>query len=205
MDLNVEVQLAGLAVVLGDGAVLVAGDDVLVEVAPSGNGSFALVANNGHDLLVALLCLHINLDVEDNDGAQMSHALLRYAQQLGTIGVELDTLDGCWELPGLEVLAGLDVPETDGIIGRTRSEKGGRGVNVDGPDGAYVTVVGSEALAIVSEPYADLLILGDGENEIAIAVVSISLFWLSAPHFKLYMYVIRCSSYSVVGWLARSR
>jgi hypothetical protein len=36
-----------------------------------------------------------------------------------------------------------------------------------------MAVVGTETLAVVREPSADLLVLGDGENDIAIEVVSI--------------------------------
>jgi hypothetical protein len=35
-----------------------------------------------------------------------------------------------------------------------------------------MAVVGSETLAVVREPGADLLVLGDGEDEVAIEVVS---------------------------------
>lgn len=165
-------KIAVLAVVLGDGAVLVAGDDVFAQVAPPGNGGLALVADDGQGLLVRLLRLHVDLDVEHNDCAQMPHALLRHAQQLGAILVELDALDGRGEVPCLEELAGLDLPEADGVVGGTGGDDGGGGVDIDGPDGTLVTVVCAETLAVVREPTADLLVLCGREDEIAFAVIS---------------------------------
>ena len=46
VDWEVVEQVAGLGVVLGDGAVLVAGDDVFAQVAPPGDRGLALVADN---------------------------------------------------------------------------------------------------------------------------------------------------------------
>lgn len=187
MDLDVVVQVARLAVILRDGAVLVAGDDVLAEVAPPGHGGFALLAHNGELLLVALLGLDVDLDVQHDDGAQVPHALLGHAQQLGAVLVELDPLDGCGEVPCLEALARLDVPEADGVVGRARGEDGGGGVDVDGPDGALVAAICAEALAVVGEPGADLLIFGDGEDDVAFAVVSVRKASQSDPDHVLLM------------------
>ena len=172
VDRDVVEQVTRLAVVLRDGAVLVAGDDVLAKIAPPGHGGLALVAHNRQLLLVGLLGVDVDLDVEDDDGAQVPHALLGHAQQLGAVLVELDALDGRRELPCLEALARLDVPEADCVVGRARGENGGRGVDVDGPDGALVAAIGAEPLAVVCLPDADDLILGDGEDEVAIGVVS---------------------------------
>jgi hypothetical protein len=110
-------QLAGLSVVLADTAVLVAGNDVLAGLAPASNGGLALVANDGQGSLVGLLGVDIRVDVDDDDVAKVTHTLLGNAQQLGTVLVELDTLDGGRELPGLEALAGLDLPQADGVVG----------------------------------------------------------------------------------------
>lgn len=110
-------QLAGLGVVLADTAVLVAGDDVLASLAPASNSGLALVANNGQGPLVGLLGVDVRVDVDDDDVAQVAHTLLSNAQQLGTVLVELDTLDGGGELPSLEALAGLDLPQADGVVG----------------------------------------------------------------------------------------
>lgn len=110
-------QLAGLSVVLADTAVFVAGDDVLAGLAPASNGGLALVADNGQGSLVGLLGVDVRVDVDDDDVAQVTHTLLGNAQQLGSVLVELDTLDGGGELPGLEALAGLDLPQADGVVG----------------------------------------------------------------------------------------
>lgn len=173
VDGHVIDQLARLGVVLADAPVLVARDDVLAQVAPAGDGGLALVADDGQVALLGLLGVRVRVDVEDDDVAQVAHALLGDAEQLGAVLVELDALDGGGELPGLEVLARLDVPEADGVVGRARGDHGRGRLDVDGPDGADVAVVRAEALAVVGEPGADLLVLGDGEDDVAIEVVSI--------------------------------
>ena len=101
---------AYLGVVLADAAVLVAGDDVLAEVAPAGDGGLALVAHDGELLLVALLGFDVGVDVQDDDATQVTHTLLGNAQQLGAVLVELDALDGGGELPRLEQAARRDLP-----------------------------------------------------------------------------------------------
>lgn len=172
VDGEVVEEVARLGVVLADAAVLVAGDDVLAQVAPSGNGGLALVADNGEAPLLALLGVDVRVDVDDDDVAEVAHALLGDAQQLGAVLVELDALDGRGELPRLEALARLDLPQADRVVGRARGDHGRRGVDIDGPDGTDVAVVRSETFAVVREPDADLLILGDGEDEVAIEVIS---------------------------------
>lgn len=171
MDVDVVDEVARLAVVLGDAAVLVTGDDVLAEVAPPGNGGLALLADDGQDLLVRLLGLGVDLDVEHDDGAEVTHALLRHAEELGAILVELNALDGGGEVPCLEELAGLDLPEADGVVGGTGGDDGGGWVDVNGPDGTLVALICAETLAVVRKPGADVLILGGREEKIALAVV----------------------------------
>lgn len=177
VDGDVVEQVAGLAVELGHGAVLVAGDDVLAEVAPAGDSGLALLADNGQVLLVRLLCLHIDLDVQHDNGSHVTHALLGHTQQLRAVLVELDALHGGREVPGLEALAGLDVPKADCVVSRAGGEDGRCGVDVDSPDGTLVAAVRSKTLAIVREPHADLLVLGDREDEIAVRVVSVKERW----------------------------
>jgi hypothetical protein len=172
VDRDVVDQVTGLCVVLRDGAVLVAGDDVLAQVAPAGDGGLALIAHYGENLLIGLLCLHVDLDVQHNNSAQVPHALLCYAQQLGAVLVELDALDGRREVPCLQALPRLDVPEPDRIVGGPRGEDGGGWVDVDGPDGTLVAAVRPQPFAVVRKPDADLLILGNREDKIAVGVVS---------------------------------
>lgn len=167
-------QVARLAVVLRDAAVLVAGNDVLVQGAPAGDGGLALVADNGEDLFIALLGIDVRVDVHDDNVAQVAHALLGDAQQLGAVLVELDALDGGGELPDLEAAAGLDLPEADGVVCSARGDHGGGRVDVDGPYGADMAVVGAETLAVVGEPGADVLILCDGEDDVAIEIVPVA-------------------------------
>lgn len=159
VDRQVEDEVAVLAVVLRHGAVLVAGDDVLGQVAPSGNGSLALVAHDDEGLLGVLGRLDVDVDVKHDDGAQVTHTLLGDAQQLGAVLVEFDALDGGGELPGHQALAGLNLPQLDGVVGGTGGNHGGGGVDVDGPDGTLVAVVGAEALTVVREPSANVLVL----------------------------------------------
>ncbi len=174
VDGVVDEEVARLGVVLGDAAVLVAGDDVLGEGAPAGDGGLALVADNGEGALVGLLGVDVGVDVKGDDVGEVSHALLGDAQQLGAVLVELDALDGRGELPLLEALARLDLPQADGVVGGARGDHGRGRIDVDGPDGTDVAAVRAETLAVVREPGANDLVLGDGEEEIAIEVIPVA-------------------------------
>ena len=134
-------QLAGLAVPLCDGAILMARDDVLGEVREAGNGGLALVADNSQDLLVALGGLNVGVDLVYDNGGQVPRALLCDTEQLPAVGRELDALDGCGKLPGLQQLAGLDLPQAHRVVGATGREQLRGGVDVDGPQGSNVAVV----------------------------------------------------------------
>lgn len=135
------------------------GDNVLGKVAPPSDGGLALVAHDHKSLLGVLGSLDVQADVKNDNGAQMTHTLLGNAQQLGAVLVEFDALDGGGELPGHQALAGLNLPQLDGVVGGTGGNHGGGGVDVDGPDGTLVAVVGAEALAVVGEPGANVLVL----------------------------------------------
>ena len=134
-------QLTSLAVPLCNGAVLVAGDDVLGEVGEAGNGSLALVADYPQQLLVGLGGLNIGVDLVHDDCGQVPGALLCDTKQLPAVGRELDALDGCGELPGLQQLSGLDLPQAHRVVGATGREQLRGGVDVDGPQGSDVAVV----------------------------------------------------------------
>lgn len=172
MGRNAVDDVAGLAVELRNGTVLVAGDDVLGHVAPTSDGGLALVADDAQDLLGVLFGGGVDVDVEHNDGTQVTHTLLGDAQQLGAVLVELDTLDGGREVPGHQALSARNLPQLNGVVGGAGCDDCAGGVDVDGPDGTLVAVVCAEALAIVGEPGADVLILGCGEDDVAIAVIS---------------------------------
>lgn len=124
MDGNVVEKITGLGIVSAHATILMAGDDVLAESTPASNGGLALVANNSESLLVGLLSVEIGVDVDDDDVREVTHSLLGNSQQLGGIFVELDSLDGGGELPGLDEATSLDFPETDGVVGRTRGDHG---------------------------------------------------------------------------------
>lgn len=145
-------------------------NDVLAEVTPACDSGLALVANDGELSLVALLGVDVRVDVENNNRTEMAHALLSDTKKLTAVGAELDTLDGGGEVPCLEALAGLDVPQADGVVGATAGDHGRGRLDINGPDGTLVALVRAEALAIVSEPNADLLILRYREEEIAVSV-----------------------------------
>lgn len=85
-------------------------NDVLRSIAPSSNSCLAVLAGDNECLLIRLWSLQISVDVQDNDRAQETHALLSNSQKLGSILVELDTLDSGVEIPGLQALSALDVP-----------------------------------------------------------------------------------------------
>lgn len=173
MNRHVVKKFTGLGIPLADTTILVARNDVLARLAPSSNGSLALVANNGETLLVGLLGVDIWVDVNDDDVAQKSHTLLGNAQQLCSILVELNALDSGGELPGLEAAASLDFPQANGVVGGARGNHGGSGVDIDSPDSTNMAVVCAETLAIVREPGADLLILGDGEEDVAVQIIPV--------------------------------
>ncbi len=163
---------AYFGVVLADGSVLVSCDDEFAQITPCSHRRFTLVARNDETPLIALLRLHIDLDIQHRYRAQISHSLLRHREQLRPVLVELDPLDRRVEVPYLYAFARADVPEADGVVGGARGEQRGAGVDVDGPEGALVAVVGAEALAVCGEPGADHLVLGAGEEDVAVLCVS---------------------------------
>jgi hypothetical protein len=117
-------QVTGLGVVSAYAAILVASDDELAQGAPASNGGLALVANNGKAPLVGLFGVEVGVDVDNDDVGKVTHSLLGNSQQLSAILVELDSLDGGRELPGLDKATGLDLPESDSVVGRTGGDHG---------------------------------------------------------------------------------
>jgi hypothetical protein len=103
----------------------------------------ALVANYPQRLLVGLLGLGVGVDLVDDNGRQVPGALLGNTQQLAAVGGELDALDGCGELPGLQQLARLNLPQAHRVVGAASGQQLRRGVDIDGPQGTDVAVVGS--------------------------------------------------------------
>jgi hypothetical protein len=144
------VLLAGLCVPLGDGTVLVARDDVSGAGREAGDCDLGnVVDDDAQRLLAGLLALGVLVDVVDDDCAELALALLGDTEQLAAVLVELDALDGGAELPCLEQLAGLDLPESDGVVGAAGSEQDGARVDVDGPESTLVALVDTEALTVV--------------------------------------------------------
>jgi hypothetical protein len=119
------------------------GNDVFAEITPAGNSSLALFAYNRHGFLLTLLGVHVDLDIQHNDGSQVTHTLLCHTQELGAILVELDALDGRRKFPGHEAFASLNVPELDGVVGRSGGEEGRCWVHVHSPDSSHMAGIGS--------------------------------------------------------------
>ena len=118
-------------------------NDVFAEIAPCSNRSLAFVARYCQTSLIALLSFHIHLDIQDHNRAQESHALLRHGKQLRTVFVEFYPLHRRIEVPHFDAFARSDVPQPDGVVGGATGEEGGAGVDVDGPEGALVAMVGA--------------------------------------------------------------
>ena len=154
---------AYLCVVLTNGPILVARDDILTQITPPGHRRFTLIARNDQTPLIALLRFHIDLHIQHHDRAQKPHPLLRHREQFRAVLVELHPLDRRVEIPYFDALARADVPEADGVVGSAGGEERGAGVHVDGPEGALVAVVGAEAFAVGGEPGAYYLVFGAGE------------------------------------------
>jgi len=144
------VLLASLCVPLGDGAVLVAGDDVSGAGGETSDCDLGnVVDNNAQRVLVGLLALGVLVDVVDEDCAELALTLLGDTEQLGAVLVELDALDGGSKLPRLQQLSGLDLPESDGVVGAAGCEQDGARVDIDGPESTLVALVDTEALTVV--------------------------------------------------------
>ena len=144
------VLLTSLCVPLGDGAVLVTRDDVSGAGRKTSDCDLGnVVDDNAQRVLVGLLALGVLVDVVDEDCAELALALLGHTKQLAAVLVEFDALDGGSELPCLQQLSGLDLPQSDGVVGAAGCEQDGARVDVDGPERTLVALVDTEALTVV--------------------------------------------------------
>lgn len=168
-------ETAYLCVVLTDRPILVPRDDISAQVTPRSHGGFTLTARDDQTPLVALLRRHVDLHIQHHYRPQEPHPLLRHREQFRPVLAELHPFDRRVEVPYFDALARADVPEADGVVGGAGGEEGGAGVDVDGPEGALVAVVGPEAFAVGGEPGADDLIFGAGEEYVAVFGVSVGL------------------------------
>lgn len=167
--------MAYLCVVLTDRPILMPRNNVSAQVTPRSHGSFTLTARDDQTPLVTLLRRHVDLHIQHHYRPQESHSLLRHREQFRPILVELHPFDRRIEVPYFYALARTDVPEAHGIVGGAGGEEGGAGVDVDGPEGALVAMIGTEAFAVGGEPGADYLIFGTGEEYVAVFGVSVGL------------------------------
>ena len=165
--------LAGAAIPLRDLAILMPRNDDVPVRAPRRDRRLGLTQR---DCEFALLRLRQptrqRIHPVHHDAAQMAHALLGDAEQVLAVVRKLDALDRRRELPGVDALAGADVPELDGVVGGAGGEQGRVRVGRDGPQRALVAFVRAHALAVGGEPGADGVVLADGEDEVAVGVVA---------------------------------
>ena len=89
------------------------------------------------------------------------------------IFIELNSLHRGVEVPDFYAPPSPHVPEADGVVCGAGGEEGGGRVDIDGPEGALVAVVGAEAFAVSGVPGADYLVLRAGEEDVAIFGVSL--------------------------------
>jgi len=75
--------------------------------------------------------------------------LFGYANDLVISFVKSHAFDGCREFPFVQAFARLNGPQPEGVIGGSGDEKPGLGININRPDCSIVTIVSSEALAVV--------------------------------------------------------
>ena len=162
-----------LGIVLTDRPILMPRDDIPTQITPPGHRRLSLIAPYDETSLIALLRLHIHNHIQHHNRPQEAHSLLRHREQFGPVLVELHPFYRRVEIPYFDALARADVPETDGVVGGAGGEQGGARVDVDGPEGALVAVIGAEAFAVGGEPGADYLVFGAGEEDVAIFGVSV--------------------------------
>ena len=138
--MNTDLQY--LAIPLSYSSVVVCGDDVFVEITPSGRSRLALFTNDTETVLVGLIGEIITIsNVIHNDCAQMSHSLLSHCRQLFAILTELDGLYRSSEFPGLDTLASMNIPQLDSIVRCSGSEESAVWGNIHGPDGTLMSGV----------------------------------------------------------------
>ena len=147
-------------------------DDIPTQITPPGHRRLSLITPNNETSLIALLGLHIHNHIQHYNRPQKAHSLFCHRKQFGPVLVELHPFHGRVEIPYFYAFARADIPETDGVVGGAGGEEGGAGVDVDGPEGALVAVIGAEAFAVGGEPGADYLVFGAGEEDVAIFGVS---------------------------------
>ena len=105
-----------LCVVLRYRSVFMSSDDISRKITPRRNRSFRLIARNRQRPLIALLSLHINLNIQHDNRPQKPHPLFRHGEQFRAILVKLDPLNRGVEIPYFHAFAGAHVPEADGVV-----------------------------------------------------------------------------------------
>ena len=152
------IQLAvcpNLCVVLADAAIFVAGDNVLVQKAPCGHCSFALLTGDLETVLVGLICQVIAVsDIVHHDRSKEAHSLFSHSQQLVAVFAKFYSFYGSGLFPGCDILASLCVPESNSVVCCSRSNYSTVWRDVDCPKSALVTSICSQPLPVVRIPGA---------------------------------------------------
>lgn len=91
-------------------------NDVSRKIAPSRDRRFAFITSYSQGTFVALLGIHVNLDVKYDYSAQESHALLGNRQELCAIFREFDSFDGGIEVPYFDALPCSNIPEAYCVV-----------------------------------------------------------------------------------------
>jgi hypothetical protein len=110
--------------------------------------------------------------VLDLDGGDVVHEVVGGDDRERVPDGELDGPGGRVEAEAEQLPPGADVPELGGLVGGARDEARRVAGHVAGPDGAVVAPVGAQAVAVVCVPDRGGVVLGAGEEEVAVAVVA---------------------------------
>jgi hypothetical protein len=65
------------------------------------------------------LTFKVRVDVHDGDSTGVTHTFLSNAQNLIIVFAEFDSLHSSLEFPSLETFAGLNIPQSSRVIGRS--------------------------------------------------------------------------------------
>lgn len=113
----------------------------------------------------------ITLDLVDVDGTDVFHHVVQDGEDVVTTGAEFDTLDWHGGGPGVHVLAVVDGPHLDAVVGAAGDSALRVAVDIDRPDGTGVALQGAETLAVDRVPDTGDVIFGTGEHQVTLTVV----------------------------------
>lgn len=153
-------------------------DDVFVQITPCRNRCLALSEGDCEQWSICLLRLDIDYNRENYQSSQESHSSLCHSQQKRPVLTELNSLDSGWEVPSLERLSGLHIPDFDSVVCGPGGKKCTCRVDINSPESSLVPVVGTEALTVDGVPCADNVVLCGGEEKIAYGKLALRYLWV---------------------------